>query len=135
MNYAWGARSLAHRDQLHPDLADLFDRALEMAPFDLSITGSHRTQEEHEALPDSATQVEWHQSKHSTLPSLAGHVDPYPIDYDDPLRYYVLAGVVLAAARDLCILDRVRWGGDWDGDLRLAEETFRDLAHWELTDG
>ena len=106
-----------------------------MAPFDLSITGSHRTEEEHQALPDGATQVEWEDSKHSTLPSLAGHIDPYPIDYDDSLRYYVLAGVVFAAARDLCILDRVRWGGDWDGDLRLAEETFRDLAHWELTDG
>jgi|DEB0MinimDraft_6_1074348.scaffolds.fasta_scaffold00989_20 hypothetical protein len=135
MTYSWGARSLDHRDQLHPDLADLFDRALEMSPFDLAITGSHRTQEEHESLPDGATQVSWEQSKHSSMPSLAGHIDPYPIDYADPYRYYVLAGVVFAAARDLCMLERVRWGGDWDRDFRLAEETFRDLAHWELTDG
>ena len=133
--YTWGERSLAHRDQLHPDLADLFDRALEMSPFDLSITDSHRTEAEHGALPDGATQVEWGDSKHSTMPSLAGHIDPYPIDYEDWLRYYLLSGVVFAAARDLCILDRVRWGGDWDRDLRLSEETFRDLAHWELTDG
>lgn len=135
MIYRWGSRSLDHRDQLHPDLADLFDRALEMAPFDLSITESHRTQEEHEALPDGATQVRWEDSKHSTKPSLAGHIDPYPIDYDDWLRYYMLAGVVFAAARDLCILNRIRWGGDWDRDFRLSEERFRDLAHWELTDG
>lgn len=135
LSYAWGARSLSHRAQLDPALAELFDRALELSPFDLSITASHRTLCEHEALPPGATQVSWENSKHSSLPSLAGHLDPYPIDYNDWLRYYVLAGVVMSAAKELCMLDVVRWGGDWDRDLHLAEETFRDLAHWELIDG
>ena len=134
LSYRWGNRSLSHRDRLAGGLTALFDRALEMSPFDLSITDSHRTLEEHEALPDGATQVSWEDSKHSTFPSMAGHLDPYPINYDDWLRYYVLAGVVMAAARDLSMLDRVRWGGDWDRDLNLAEESFRDLAHWELID-
>jgi peptidoglycan L-alanyl-D-glutamate endopeptidase CwlK len=133
--YSWGDRSKRHREELDATLAVLFDRALAASPFDLSITQSHRTKSEHEALPKGATQVEWENSKHSAFPSMAGHLDPYPIDYDDWLRYYVLAGVVMSVAKDLKVDDKIRWGGDWDGDLKLSEETFRDLAHWEIIDG
>ena len=44
--------------------------------------------------------------------------------------FYHLAGLVraTAAAHDI----RVRWGGDWDGDWDLDDQTFMDLAHFEL---
>ena len=135
MSYQWGERSKLNRAELDPTLAVLFDRALELSPFDLAITEAHRTKEEHDALPSGSTQVSWEDSKHSEYPSAAGHLDPYPIDYDDWLRYYVLAGVVMAAAKELKVDHKIRWGGDWDSDMKLAEETFRDLAHWELIDG
>lgn len=135
MSYAWGQRSLQHRERLHAILVEVFDRALELAPFDLSITDSYRGKAEQEAAFErGASKVRWPDSKHNRAPTHAGHLDPYPIDYDDPLRYYVLAGVVLAAAKQLGWESKLRWGGDWDRDLRLEEETFRDLAHWELID-
>jgi hypothetical protein len=134
MTFRWGSGSKSHRDKLHPDLVSLFDRALQLSPIDLTITESHRTRADHELLPAGSTKVSWEKSKHSSIPSNAGHLDPYPIDYSDWLRYYLVAGVVMSAASEIGISSRIRWGGDWDRDFKLGEETFRDLAHWELVD-
>lgn len=132
-HHRWGPRSQAVLATAHPALVALADRVLELAPFDVSATEGHRTREAHEALPAGATQVTWERSKHSRSPSWALHLDPYPIQYEDDRRYYVLHGVVLLAAEDLGLRDVLRWGGDWDRDLELIDETFRDLAHYELT--
>ena len=29
---------------------------------------------------------------------------------------------------------RLRWGGDWDGDNELRDQTFNDLVHFEVID-
>ena len=26
----------------------------------------------------------------------------------------------------------IRWGGDWDGDFDLKDQTFMDLVHFEI---
>jgi peptidoglycan L-alanyl-D-glutamate endopeptidase CwlK len=71
-------------------------------------------------------------SKHNSWPSMAIDVAPYPIDWDDTERFVKLAGVFEAAAYSLGMQDELRWGGDWDGDNRLTEETFRDYGHFEI---
>lgn len=131
--FQWGKGSLRHRDGLHLVLQALFDETLRLSPFDLSITDSHRGQlAQDKAFADGASKLRYPDSKHNEKPARAGHLDPYPIDYDQPLKYYVLAGVVWAAAYNLGYTDRVRYGGDWDRDHDYDEETFRDLAHWEV---
>lgn len=131
--YQWGARSERIRAELDPDLAMLFDIALEISPFDLAITDGHRGEEaQMMAFESGASKLQWPESCHNSMPSRAGHLDPSPINYKNWLRYYGLAGVVFAAAKRLGLESRVRWGGDWDKDWDLNEETFRDLAHYEL---
>ncbi len=131
--WKWGARSFAKRSELHPDLARLFDRVLDLVPFDITLTDAHRgMQQQHAAFKSGASQVDYPNSKHNKMPAEAGHIDPYPVKYDKPLKYYVLCGVVWVAARQLGMIDKIRWGGDWDRDFDHEEETFRDLAHWEL---
>lgn len=133
--FAWGKRSLQVRAELHPDLQKLADRVLALTPFDVSLTEGHRGQQaQSRALEIGATQLPWPRSAHNREPSWAVHIDPYPINYRNERLYYVLAGVVLTAARQLGMLDRVRWGGDWDQDLDLTPEdqSLNDLAHYEL---
>ncbi len=133
MSWAWGDRSLEHRARLHPDLQALVDEVLRIVPFDVALTDSFRGMaEQMAAFADGATKVRWPDGKHNREPSWAVHIDPYPINYSNDLLYYTLAGVVMTAARELGMQERVRWGGDWNGNLDLNEETFRDLAHWEL---
>ena len=128
--FKWGPSSLAHREQLHPDLQRLADVVLLLCPFDLSLTDSHRGKEaQHAAYHSGASQLDWPNSKHNKKPSDAMHLDPYPINYKNPKKYYVLAGIVLMIAFHLQI--DIRWGGDWDSDYDFTDQSFNDLSHWE----
>jgi peptidoglycan L-alanyl-D-glutamate endopeptidase CwlK len=59
-------------------------------------------------------------------------VAPYPIDWNDTKRFYHFAGFVLGVAKSSKIAIPIRWGGDWDSDNDLNDQTFMDLVHWEL---
>ena len=45
-------------------------------------------------------------------------------------RWYYFGGFVLGTAEELGI--GVRWGGDWDSDRKLTDQSFDDLPHFEL---
>ena len=72
------------------------------------------------------------ESKHNFDPSRAVDIAPYPIDWDDAKRFYLLAGMMFQAATNLRVT--LRWGGDWDGDWIHTDQTFFDLPHLELRD-
>ena len=71
-------------------------------------------------------------SKHNKLPSKAVDVAPYPIDWNDPDRFYHFAGYVRGIAEGMGI--KIRWGGDWNGNFDLKDQNFYDLPHFELLD-
>ena len=48
----------------------------------------------------------------------------------DSRQCCVLAGYVMARAYDFGY--GIRWGGDWDMDLDVNDQTFNDLVHYEL---
>ena len=49
---------------------------------------------------------------------------------------YFFGGVVLGIAKMLKaegkIDSSIRWGGDWDGDTHIKDQTFIDLPHFEI---
>lgn len=75
-------------------------------------------------------------SNHNYDPSLAVDASPYPIEWNDRERMYYFAGFVMKTAIDLKkerkISHDIRWGGDWDRDTQVKDQTFMDLAHFEL---
>ena len=58
---------------------------------------------------------------------------PFPIDWNDKIRFYHFAGYVLGVAKTLGI--KIRWGGDWNSNLNFKDEKFMDLPHFELVEG
>lgn len=66
------------------------------------------------------------------VPSLAMDLVPYPVDWKNLKRFYVFSGFVLGTARELGIT--LRWGGDWDSDRDLDDQTFNDLPHFEVVE-
>lgn len=101
--------------------------------YDCTVTCGHRNEtDQTEAFRSGASKLRFPNSKHNSFPSKAVDVVPYPVDWQDTNRFYHFAGFVLAKAEQLDI--KIRWGGDWDGDLNFREEKFRDLPHLELVD-
>lgn len=76
------------------------------------------------------TQVEWPDGKHNSRPAEAVDVAPYPVNWEDLQRFYYFAGVVTGVALQLDI--SIRWGGDWDSDTQVKDNTFNDLVHFEI---
>jgi len=130
MKYRWGTRSMTVRAEIHEDIVIICDEVLGISPFDLSLTEGRRGQaEQHEHFLAGRSELDWPaggdgMSKHNRIaPDLsdAVHIDPYPIDYVNTQRYYILAGMMMAVAQS------------WDLKLRwLGLTTLRDLAHWEI---
>jgi len=56
-------------------------------------------------------------------------VVPFPIDWKDRDRFYHFAGVVRGIAAMMEI--PVEWGGDWDSDYILDDQSFYDLPHYQ----
>ena len=103
----------------HPDLQRLFQGVIEHV--DCSILEGHRSIERQQELFE-AGKSQVRKGRHNDFPSLAVDVAPYPIDWDDHLRWRDFANFVKGYAASLDI--PVEWGGDW--------KSFKDRPHWQL---
>jgi len=55
---------------------------------------------------------------------------PYPIDWNDRERFHYMGGLIRGIGHSLGV--DVRWGGDWDSDGEIADNSFDDLVHVEI---
>lgn len=112
-----------------PEIQELMHHVLQV--HDCTILEGHRNEEtQNEYYRTGKSKVRYPDGKHNTYPSRAVDAAPYPIDWNDIKRFYYFAGMVKAAAYNMGI--SIRWGGDWDGDNDLNDQTFMDLVHFEL---
>jgi peptidoglycan L-alanyl-D-glutamate endopeptidase CwlK len=107
--------------------------------FDCTILDGFRSEvDQNIAFKAGNSKLPWPKSKHNSHPAHAVDVAPYPVDYKNTKRLYWFAGYVLGVAqklRDEGKMTRgVRYGGDWDSDKEIDDESFRDLTHFELID-
>jgi len=126
---AFSERSKAHLRTAHPCLQRLFNRVVQT--YDCTILEGHRTEARQNRLyAEGKSKVRYPNSKHNYIPSQAVDVAPYPIDWHDTDRFYHFAGYVLGMAELMGV--PLRWGGDWDRDTILDDQTFDDLPHYEV---
>lgn len=126
---AFGDKSKGNLRQAHPDLQLLFEKVVEK--YDCSVICGHRDEmTQNDLFEQGMSKLQWPDSKHNKMPSLAVDVVPYPVDWKDKARFYHFAGYVFGVARSMGI--KLRWGGDWDGDLSFSDQNFHDLPHFEL---
>jgi peptidoglycan L-alanyl-D-glutamate endopeptidase CwlK len=122
-------KSRVSLESCHSDLQKLFDEVIKH--FDCTVLQGHRGKElQNEYYRTGRSKVKYPMSKHNSFPSLAVDVAPYPINWNDKERFYFFAGYVKAMADQMGI--KIRWGGDWDGDTNVRDQTFMDLPHYEL---
>ncbi len=132
----FGKASRNRLDTCHPDLVRLCERAIQ--DWDFSVLCGHRGREEQErAYREGKSKARWGESPHNSYPSRAVDLWPYPIRWVDTDRARVFAGYLLGLAAAMGI--RLRWGGDWHGELRTnssdeRRHSFEDLPHFELVE-
>lgn len=101
---------------------------------DITILSGIRGEEEQNDLHRRGlSKLPFPNSRHNAIPpALSDAVDiaPYPINWRDTEKFYYVAGIVMGVAGMLGI--SLRWGGDWDMDDDLHDQTFMDLGHFEI---
>ncbi|MGI0119881.1 M15 family metallopeptidase [Zooshikella sp. RANM57] len=131
----FSTRSLERLTSCHPDLQVVFQEVIKDC--DCTILEGFRSREaQNDAYSAGRSKLKFPQSKHNHSPSLAVDVAPYPIDWQDINGFYYFGGLVLGTALNLYkngqISHRLRWGGDWDRDHDVSDQSFNDLVHFEL---
>ena len=101
--------------------------------FDITILEGYRNKAAQDAAFNSGkSKLQYPLSKHNMEPSQAVDVAPYPIDWENTNRFFYLAGLVEAYAKQMGL--PIRWGGDWDSDKDFSDQRFNDLPHFEIKD-
>lgn len=139
--YSFGKVSKERLDTTHKDLQIICSEVIKHIDFSV-LEGTRTLEQQQEYFKDGKSKLDGinQKSKHQSLPSLAVDVAPYPIDFKNEhkakARFYLLAGYFFMASEKLFedgkIKHKLRWGGDWDGDKDLKDQSFDDLPHFEL---
>lgn len=99
------------------------------------VTGYRNRAEQNKAYKTGKSKLKYPNGKHNHFPSKAIDLAPYVkgkgISWDKDQCYY-FAGYVVRVAEELGI--KLRWGGDWDGDRDVNDQSFNDLVHFELAE-
>jgi len=90
------------------------------------IEGVRSAERQEELLKKKATKTKY--SKH--MEGKAVDLAPYPIDWDDRERFHYMGGMLRGIGHQLGT--PVRWGGDWDSDGEIKDNSFDDLVHVEI---
>lgn len=93
------------------------------------LEGHRREARQNELFRSGMSKLQWPDSKHNFIPSLAADVVPYPIDWENLARFSMFAGFVLGTGASMGL--PLRAGIDWDGDFN-PKNNWIDAAHYEL---
>ena len=125
----FGKTSKKRLETAHPDLQEIFNEVIEK--IDCSVLEGHRGEEmQNKYFDQGKSKVKYPDGRHNKIPSLAVDVTPYPVDWNDRERQTLFAGYVLGVASQLGF--NIRWGGDWNQDVSVADNKFDDFPHFEL---
>ena len=126
----FGSTSKKRLSTCEKDLQLLFKEVVR--GFDCTIVCGYRGEkDQNEAYERGNSKVKYPHGRHNANPSRAVDVAPYPIDWSDRDRFNYFAGYVKGIASQMGI--DVIWGGDWDNDTDLKDNSFDDLVHFECT--
>lgn len=132
---SFGKTSSDRLDGCHPDLQKIMNIVVKVR--DISIIEGIRGEEDQNRMFDEGhSKLKWPDGKHNITAdrflSDATDITPWPEQYTDKEAMIYVGGLVMGVAAALNI--KLRWGGDWDGDGDMKDQSFDDLVHFERVD-
>lgn len=129
--YKFGTKSVSRLATCDVRLQEILNEAIKF--IDFSVLCGHRGEaDQNKAFRDGNSKLPYPNSKHNSYPSLAVDIAPYPIDWDDTVRFAHLIGIMRGIARMKGY--NLRVGIDWDADGEIRDHQFLDFPHIELVD-
>jgi peptidoglycan L-alanyl-D-glutamate endopeptidase CwlK len=134
--YPLSKTEIAKLETCHPNIQKIVNKLTER--WNICIIEGHRGKEaQNKAFAEGKSKLKFPNGKHNSLPSMAIDMIPVElnkgkenIDWNDRSRICHFAGYVISVAEFLGT--PIRWGGDWDKDTELKDNSFDDLVHFEL---
>ena len=136
MSFSLSNTSKQRLETTNPLIQKIINEALSTSMIDFGIPqyGGKRTVEEQKALYDDnkskcdgKVKKSYHQTGNAV--DIVAYVNGH---YTYDTRYYYMLGHhILSTAKRLGVTN-LRWGGDWDKDWDLDDQSFNDLCHFEL---
>jgi peptidoglycan L-alanyl-D-glutamate endopeptidase CwlK len=129
----FSASSLQNLVTCDERLQRVFNKVVE--GFDCTVICGFRGKEEQEAaVASGASKLHWPNGNHNKQPSTAVDVMPYPLDWSETPnnieQITLFAGYVLGIAAGMGV--KLRWGHDWDSDMKPDTKGLVDRPHFEL---
>lgn len=131
-------KSLQQLATCHTDLQTIFNEVIKYVDC-VIIEGRRDKEAQDKAFADGKSKLQWPNGKHNFYPSNAVDVAPLVnggIDWKKSGQFYFFAGRVLGIADMLKeqakITRSIRYGGDWNQNDNISDETFLDLVHFEI---
>ena len=125
----FGKKSKKNLATCDEDLIALFKEVVKY--FDCTVLEGYRGEKlQNKYFDEGKSKLRYPDGNHNNNPSTAVDVVPYPIDWDDRERMTYFAGFVKGVAYQMGI--PIRWGGDWNNNNQLKDNSFDDLPHFEL---
>ena len=143
MGFKLGTKSKEKLKDVHPKLAKIVARAIELSEVDFTVVQGNRTQAQQDALyaqgrtKPGPIVTKTRNSNHiggravDIMPWIDGKLfmPDRPTKEDAKLWFRINQAMQLAACEDGI---KLRWGGDFNQDGNLTNDSFVDLPHWEL---
>ena len=125
--YKFGKKSKERLRGVHPKLVNVLNELIKI--MDVTIIEGLRSEErQKELLEQGKTKTKF--SKH--IKGKAVDLAPYTIDWEDRERFHYMGGMIRGIGKQLNT--DIRWGGDWDSDGEIKDNSFDDLVHVEIRD-
>ena len=95
------------------------------------VVGKRGKIEQNRLFDIGLSKKKYPKGKHNCMPSDAFDIIPDEGGwFADPEQFILMAGIIKGIALALGYI--IRWGGDWDSDNDLKDQSFYDLAHFEI---
>ena len=118
-------RSKQRLKGVKPELVNVLNELIKI--MDVTIIEGLRTEaRQAELVAQGKSKTKY--SKH--LEGKAVDLAPYPIDWEDRERFHYMGGMVRGIGQQMGV--NIRWGGDWDSDGEIKDNSFDDLVHVEI---
>jgi len=128
----FGQTSVKNLSTCTDDLQELFNEVIKH--WDCSVIEGYRDETgQTKAYESGNSKVKYPNGKHNRIPSNAVDVVPYVLGKGivwESRECLAFGGFVMGVASQLGL--RIRWGGDWDGDKDVNDQSFNDLVHFEV---
>ena len=142
--HKFGSTSKKRLSTCHKDLQMIMNNAIIISNVDFGIAEGHRSiEKQNQYFKEGKSTIDGinRKGKHNYTPSLAADIYPFingKANWDNEHLSY-LSGVIHAVSELLFkkgkTTHKIRWGGNFDMDGIILEESFDDRPHFELIKG